>query len=388
MEVTVQDSFPDSPQSPLRLGVASGSIARFRYGAALFANPSLKVVSIVDSDPRRLRTWAREFGKETSLFTNLKEMLEFSETNPSPPDTILLDAPLSDRPAALEAIFAAGTCRGVLCPPPFSPTLEETDELLKQANEARVTLFPALPRRHDPIFKQALELAKSGMLGTLLQLRCDWSFPFSHLLGVELGADLHADHWNSLLPYIATQTADTCRACFGETLSVSADIDSFEASALGNSRKPADTANLLATLLLSHAEGSSSCHFSRSRSVQSHERYIFAGDTGSLELIVSSVSQDPAWLPSLILHENGQRPQIVPPPAHYLPDDNAPYLRNAEMLSRFVEAVLANAENLVQDRTARACQETVQAAYMAHEEKRKMALPLRRTAAPKSRIAR
>ena len=367
---------------PIRLGVVSGSVARYRYGASLSACPLLKVASIVDSDVRRIRTWANAFGKETPVFANLKDMVESEH----PPEVSLLDAPLSNRATALEILIDSGINRGILCPPPFSQTLEETDELLKRAKESGSLLFPSLPRRYDPIFAQAFELAKSGIVGALKQMRCDWSFPLNHLLGIELGADLAADHWNELLPYVMTHAIDSCRRCFGEVLSVSADIDSYEPDALANSRKPADTSHLLATLLLTHAEGSCSCHFSRSRSVQASERYIFSGERGFLELIVSSNSLESSWLPQLILHLNGQRPQPVPPPSPLLPEDNAPAIRNSAMLEDFARSVLKFCETEVQDREARSLQEIVQAAYLSVEEKRKMALPLRRSAPVRSRL--
>ena len=329
-----------------------------------------------------MRTWANTFGKETHVFSNLKEMTE----SQLPPNVIILDAPLGDRPQAIESLLDTGVCRGIISPPPFTPTLEETDELLRRAKESGTLLFPGLNRRYDPIFAQALELAKSGVIGVMKQMRCDWSFPLTHLLGVELGADLAADHWNDLLPYIMTQAIESCRRCFGEVMSVSADIDTFEPTPGNDSRKPADTAHLLATVLLTHSEGSCSCHFSRSRSVQSNERYIFFGDKGSLELIVSSNSHESSWLPLLILHMNGQRPQPIPPPASYFPEDEAASIRNIGLLNHFAESVSIFCENGVQDREARMIQEAVQAAYLSVEEKRKVALPLRRTISHRSRL--
>ena len=48
MEVTVQNS--PTNDSPLRLGIASGSIARFRFGAALFAIQTGTVAPTINLD--------------------------------------------------------------------------------------------------------------------------------------------------------------------------------------------------------------------------------------------------------------------------------------------------------------------------------------------------
>ena len=67
-------------------------------------------------------------------------------------------------------------------------------------------------------------------------------------------------------------------------------------------------------------------------------------------------------------------------------EDEAASMLNIGLLNHFAESVSIFCENGVQDREARMIQEAVQAAYLSVEEKRKVALPLRRTISHRSRL--
>ena len=364
-------SVTDSPGPPLRLGIVGCSLARPRYGEAFALSRRTRVTALADPDTKLIRAWSRVLGGEIRLFADVAAMLSAEDL----PEALIIDVPLSDR---AETILAAiPVCRALLCAPPFADTLEEIDPILNAASANNTRLVAAFPRRFDPIVAQAIELATTGEIGLLQQIRCDWSFPLSGAYGAELGADPDAGTWAALLQYAACHAADVCRWCFGDVLTVSADVDRHDPTPASTGRR--DTTPLLANLVLGQENGPATCHFSRSRAVTASERYSVTGSLGQLEVVLSASTLADGAFPALTVHRPGVRPQAIDPPGFEGDELPAQVYRMRAMLDDFAEQSRSGASESGAGDAARAALEVVHAAYFSARDGRKVTLPLRRS---------
>jgi predicted dehydrogenase len=209
-------------------------------------------------------------------------------------------------------------------------------------------------------------------------MRCDWSFPLSRTYGLELGADPDAGTWGPLLQVSGCHAADVCRWCFGDVLTVSADIDSADIMASVPARQR-DSVPLLAIFLLGQEQGPATCHFSRSRAVTASERYTFTGSLGHLELILTSSTHPASAFPTLTLHRPGQRPQPLPPPEFAGSELPASVYRMRALLQNLAACARIEGSRGDTGTDARAALEVVHGAYSSTRDSRKIALPLRRS---------
>lgn len=366
----------DRPSSMPAVSVAviGCTLARPRYGTALSLCKSLRVSALVDTESRYIRAWAKELGGQIELHADADALI----AAPDRPHAVIVEAPLAERAALLLKCIPA--FRAILATPPFAATLEETDRLIHAATAHGAVLVPIFPRRCDPILEHAIQMAQSGEIGLFQQVRCDWSFPITRAFGIEIGGDPDAGSWQSLLQYIGCHSADVCRWCFGDVLTVSADVDSEEVLDRVPPRQR-ETAPLLAIFVLGQEQGPSTCHLTRARSVVPSERYSLTGQMGAIEVVISSSNHESALPPSVTIHRTGQRPQLITDIdlAHNgLP---APVYRMVEMLDRFALAAHSEADFSPRDTDARAALEIVHAAYYSAQDHRKITLPLRRSPA-------
>src|SRR5436305_1257187 len=126
MQVYLESDTP-SGAPPLPLGIVGCSLARPRFGAAVALSKTIQVVAMADPDARFAKAWSRTLSGDISLFADLPSLL----AHESVPPALIIEVPLNERSEALLA--AIPVCRGILCAPPFAPTLEETDHILHAA---------------------------------------------------------------------------------------------------------------------------------------------------------------------------------------------------------------------------------------------------------------
>ncbi len=355
--------------APLRLAGVGLLESRVRYDAALAAAKELQVVALIEEDVRLARTLARELGRSV-VFPDLEKLLE-SETRP---DALLISLPPQKRAAFLTRAVAAHL--PALCDAPFAPTLTEFDTLLQAAETAGVLLLPAFARPFDPWIVEMTSRLAAGEIGTLRHVRCDWSFPVGGTAAVENGGEVEERNWIVQLPQFACQTADLCRRWLGDAQTVSADID-----LPGHSHGlpvPSGSRETLANLIVSHERGQSTHHLSRTRSIQSLERYLLTGTQGDMELTLDAGETAATDQPLLRIQRTGQKAEFPALPVSSL---RPSLLRQAGMLRHFAAA----ARGLVPPQTtaadARAALEIVHAAYLSTRDNLKVSLPLRRSPA-------
>ena len=359
---------------PLRLGIIGCAIGRSRYHAAIQASPFLQVAGLADEDERYTRVWARDLGSRTSAYTSVAALLEHADTF----DALLIASPLSERAPHLANALKTG--KPILCEAPFALALAEVEALNRQAQESSVLLLPALPRRFDPWFQAATRQLESGAVGVVTQIRCHWSFPIEN---VDVTEDVFTGGWNALMQMLGSQTADVCRWWQGNGLAVSGDVDlpELRGEKRTGGRLPGERA--LANLIVTHQQGQSTHHLSRTRGVQPDERYLFSGATGSMELIVTAgASGASASAPLLRVQKAGEKFQTVRVATAPAPDSRttlSPAVsRIQNLLRHFADCVQAGETPQVTPDGARHALEIIQAAYLSTQEKTRISLPLRR----------
>lgn len=347
------------------LGIVGCSLARVRYGAALTISKRFQVTALTDPDTRILRSLTRELGGTAERYADFDALLQCENF----PDALLLELPLEERSNALRKSLPR--TRAILCPPPFAKTLQETETLLQLAIQHRCLLMPAFPRRFDPVVSRAIELAQTGSIGNMLQIRCEWSLPLQRIYGIELGGDPDAETWETLLPYLMCHAADFCRMGFGDILTVSADIDTERTEDTSRSKQP-----LLAVALLGQEWGTSSCHFSRSRATVPLERYVLIGDAGQLVLTLSSATHSSNEPPNLQWVRQSAKDQTITLDTPENRERNAPAARMHRMFEHFADCVEEKAVSIVSSKDARNVWETYHAARFSALTKNKVTLPL------------
>ncbi len=354
---------------PLRVAGVGLLESRTRYDAALNAVKQIQVVALVEEDARLARVLARELGRSV-VFPNLTALLE-SDIRP---EALLVSLPPQERAAFLLRALAAGL--PILCDAPFATTLAEFDTVLQAAETAGVRLIPAFARPFDLWIELATQRLAEDAIGTLRQVRCDWSFATGGTLAVENGGEAEARSWIAQVPQFACQTADLCRRWLGDAQTVSADID-LPGNANGLPARPGSVTTL-ANMIVSHARGQSTHHLSRSRGLHPLERYLFTGTLGEMELTLSAGETGPNALPVLKLQRTGHKAELLTPeaPSYVLP---LAALRQAEMLRHFAATVRDLAPPRVTAADARAALEIVHAAYTSTLDSLKISLPLRRS---------
>jgi predicted dehydrogenase len=355
----------------LHIGIVGDASGRARYGAALAASPSLKIVGVADADVRHARAWARDTGGKPPVFPDLSALLD---TVPDI-DALLIALPLERRTDSI--VNALRMHKSVLCEFPFASCLPTTDTLIQAAAESGALLMPVLPRRCEPYFQYVKSLVETETSAAFRHIRCDWSFPVGLAPAIETGSEFAEAGWHTLLQAVGCQTVDVCRWWLGEALTVSGDIDLAHhrsAEALVGKK---NGAVMLATFIVTHERGQSTHHLSRSRSIQADERYVLTGVQSRLELIVGAGEATAARVvPALTQNRPGQRPLPLTPETDSGDNLPAATARLRRLLLHFADCVLQGATPAVRDTDARAALEIVHAAYLSTQEDLKIGLPL------------
>ena len=374
------------PRPPLRLAVIGCALGRPRYHLAIGATPGVQLTALADDDERATKVWAREAGSKVCAYASVSALLAASDTY----DALLVASPLAARAAHILAALQTG--KPTLAECPFSLSLSDADAVRVMARETGVLLLPALPRRFDAYLLAAAEQIRAGTLGDVTQISCNWSFPLENVDETE---DVVTGGWNALVHTLATQTADVCRWWQGNALTVSGDVDLREIGGQSREggRRAADRA--LANLIVTHTQGFTTHHLSRSRATQPDERYAFGGSAGNMELVVSAgASAASASAPLLRVARPGQpfpkagipvlplTPERITKGSRNLAADKTPLspavLRIQNMLGHFADCVQLGATPQVTPDDAYAALEIVQAGYVSTREGIKISLPLRR----------
>ncbi len=182
---TVADPLPED--RPVRWGVlATGRIASdFAQGLALLPDAELAAVG-----SRRLEA-AEAFAAEHGMAGTTRAHGSYAELVEDPRvDVVYVASPHALHHEHAMLAFDAG--KPVLCEKALTVTAREAEDLVRVARERRLFFMEAMWMRTNPVMRRVKQLADSGDLGRVQQVRADLGFlvdrPETHrLLAPELG---------------------------------------------------------------------------------------------------------------------------------------------------------------------------------------------------------
>jgi predicted dehydrogenase len=125
--------------------------------------PGASLAAVVDADLELAEERAKDLGVGL-FFSDLSQAFDRAEI-----DAICITTPTFTH--AEIAIAAAGAGVHILCEKPLALTLEEANDMIQAANEARVKLQVGFMRRFDPVFIAAKERLDRGDIGRPMLIR-------------------------------------------------------------------------------------------------------------------------------------------------------------------------------------------------------------------------
>ncbi len=269
------------------------------------------------------------------------------------------------RPQAVAALEAG---LHVLVEKPMTRTLSGSRAIQRAAQAAGKVLMVGFMKRFDRSFERAGEMIADGQLGTLIEVRCDWSHrsPFpAH------ASRAHPEAWGGTFQDHGSHTLDLCRLWLGDIEQISAEMR----IAFGD-RHNED----VGAAVCRHSSGAISTHnISRIHAGPMLERYELVGTRGRLQIQYSGrasyASADPF---QMTLYESGGRTRDVTVRAH--PNLRTEIARNGRYsreLGHFADCIRGDAENRAPGQAGSAAVEAVNAAFASAACGTKVTLPLR-----------
>ncbi len=148
--------------------IGAGGIAG-THAAALAEVPEARLAVVTDALPERAGSLAHKYG--ANVAASLEALLGFPG----------LDIVYILTPPAVHAqqIIAAAQARvAILCEKPLTMTLEEADQAISAARQAKVSVMTGLSHRYHPLAVKAKELLDNGELGDFVAA---WSHRLTYL---------------------------------------------------------------------------------------------------------------------------------------------------------------------------------------------------------------
>lgn len=356
----------EQAESPLRIAVAGVLAGRARFHESLLFHNKVTVAAILDADSRTARIWSREFRTRPAVFTDLDQLF----ASDAGIEAILVASPVSERAAILQSCALAGI--STLVDFPFAESLTDIDDQIALSAENHTIVWPCGDHLFQPAVTTMLRALERGDIGMPGRLKAEISFPLTAQCAMEYGADPIGLDWYELLQAVACRSAELAIGCLGTPVSVNADIDLPRHAAIPG-RVPSDP---VANLILTHEQGASTHLLKLSRSVLHSERYLIAGDGGTLELTLRHGERAPTvdTGPIVRLHRIGARPETL----YISTDESGDRIAAMEaLIGAFAEAVRSgrNGQNITAARTA---MEAVHGAFLSASEGIRIPLPMQK----------
>jgi len=134
---------------------------------ALTTIDSAKLVAICDDYPPHLEKASKYAGPEAKTFDNYTTMLK--ETSP---DAVVIATPLHlHREMVMEAL---GRGTAVFCEKTLCRTTAEAKEVVDEVTKRNAIFQIGLQRRSNAIYRQAVAMVQTGMLGRISAIKCQW----------------------------------------------------------------------------------------------------------------------------------------------------------------------------------------------------------------------
>ncbi len=154
--------------SPLRIGtLGAAGITPAALIAPAAENDDVEVAAIAARDRSRAETFASRAGIPT-VYDSYDEVVEDSSLD-------IIYNPLPIHLHHKYSIKALRAGKHVLCEKSFSMNAQEAQEMADVAEETGLVLIEAFHYRYHPVFKSALEIFDSGVLGAIQNLRAEFT---------------------------------------------------------------------------------------------------------------------------------------------------------------------------------------------------------------------
>jgi predicted dehydrogenase len=169
---------------PVRWGIlATGKIAR-SFAQDLTLVPDAEIAAVASRRPDAARAFAADFGCGAA-YGSYEQLVRDPAV-----DVVYVATPHALHRENVLLAFEAG--KPVLCEKPLTINARQAAELVAVARERRLFLMEAMWMRCNPVVRRLQQLASSGALGRIDQVRADLGFlvdrpPTDRLLAPELG---------------------------------------------------------------------------------------------------------------------------------------------------------------------------------------------------------
>ncbi|TDC07536.1 Gfo/Idh/MocA family oxidoreductase [Nonomuraea longispora] len=159
---------------------ATGVIAR-TVGAAIVAEPGMRVGAVGSRNPERARALAAALGAE-SAYGSYERLCAHPAV-----DAIYVATPHTEHLRVAQAAIAAG--KSVLCEKPLAATVGDAEKMVRMAREAGVFLMEAMWMRFNPLIRL---IATDSRFGEIRSVQASFGFampydPAHRLWAPELG---------------------------------------------------------------------------------------------------------------------------------------------------------------------------------------------------------
>jgi len=350
--------------------VGAGTALHAMYGPAFRYIRRASLVAACDPWEEARRRAGEFAGLET--YPDLEAMLDQTRL-----DAVIVASPTWFHRDHVLRIASAGL--HVFCEKPMARTLEECDEMIEACRAGGAALGVGFMKRFNPSFVLATDMIRSGRLGRIVQVSCEWNFPAGQDHGIY--AHPHTpwrgrpENWGGIFQDHGSHTVDLCRQWLGEVRTVSAEMLAVEQ---GRAVEEA------ASVVLRHEGGGISQH---NMNMRTHkplmERCEIFGVKHTLEISWGGTWRWSAYTPepmNVRLFTKGTECLDLTLRPEQSPDQQAArsghYVRELEA---FIDALEAGTPPPVGGTDARAAIEVICAAILSSHESRKVALPLQDT---------
>ena len=345
----------------LRLAIlgAGPAGAQVMYPPALADSDRFELTCVYDPDPENAAALIGAIGRGRPA-ASLQEA--FSDGV----EAAIVASPVQfHRPQAVAALESG---LHVLVEKPMARTLSESRAIQRAAAAAERVLMVGFMKRFDPSFERATEMVRGGELGTMIEVRCDWShrspFPAHE-------SRAHPETWGGTFQDHGSHTIDLCRLWLGDIEQVSAEMR----IAFGD-RHNED----VGAAICRHARGAISTHnISRVHMGRMRERYDLVGTRGRLGIEYSGrasyASADPFRM--TLYRSGGRTRDLTVRPLSNLRAEIGRNGRYARELDHFADCIAGRAENRAPGEAGSAAVEAVNAAFASAASGAKIDLPLR-----------
>ena len=136
----------------------------YDYAEMIAKTPTAELTALCDTDPKRAEVFARELGLEAvPRYNSPEELLAKGD----------FDAAILTTPDFMHRECAVACCnakKSIMLEKPMAPTAAECREIIRAARENQCTIQIGFVLRSHPVFRRVLEVARSGVLGQILNI--------------------------------------------------------------------------------------------------------------------------------------------------------------------------------------------------------------------------